>query len=89
LFLAGLVGGTNDTILVLVPLELGRTDLNLLDQRTVNRTSRRDLEELRALLVGQLAVELEPPLNWGDVSFFRFAFSAVNGVDPRVTQEHR
>ena len=49
----------------------------------------RDVEQPCALLVGQLAGELELPLNAVDVSFFRFAFSAVHGVHPRMTQAHR
>jgi hypothetical protein len=49
----------------------------------------RDLEEPGALLVGQLPAELKLPLNSLDVSFFRVAFSAVNGVHSRMTQAHR
>jgi hypothetical protein len=70
-------------------LRLWWTDVDLRDQRTVNRTSLRDFEEPCALLVSQLAGELETPFNALDVSFLCFAVSAIHGVHPRMTQVHR
>jgi hypothetical protein len=54
----------------------------------MNRTSLRNLEEPCALLVRQLAAELESPFNTVDASFLGFAFGAVDRVDPRMTQTH-
>ena len=55
----------------------------------MDRTSLRDLEEPCTLLFRQLSTEVERPLDAVDVALRCFAFSAIHGVHPRMTQAHR
>ena len=66
-----------------------RPNVDLRDERPMDWTPLRNLQEPGSLLAGQLSRELKPPVDSIDVALFRFAFRAVHGVDPRVTKAHR
>src|SRR6185295_3132489 len=61
-------------------------DLGL--ERPVDRTLVRDLQEPRALLVGQGTQDLDDPVDAVDPALLRLAAGAVDGVDLPVAQAH-
>ena len=57
-------------------------------QRAMNRAALSDVQQRGALLVGQLAVELQFALDAVHPAGFRFTVGAVLGVDAPVAQSH-